>query len=470
MNGKPAAEKSITAQVADYLAGIRYETLPSGVVVALKHLLLDTLGTCLAGNTLGVGCREVVDLALTTRGSPESTILGFGHKVTASMAAFANGAMSHALNYDASGADGGHLGVTALAAPLAVAELVGVVSGKDFLCGMAAGTELTARLASAVAAGKNENPGVLKGQLLGYFGAAASAGRIMKLTPVEMHSALALALMQAAGTMQVVFDGDPPAKAIYGAFPNLGGVISALLSRQGVGAEINVFDGPAGLFQLQYGGNGDPTLLTKKLGDEFWLSKIRFKPWHPSDVIHPFIEAALKLVTSRQLDVKEIGEVRIRGGDHVRTFCEPVEERRIPRNAAAAANSAFFAVAKALANGKITLGDFTPAGLQQDAVRQITDRIMCLIEPGLGRTAIVEVTTVSEERYASEIGQTQAGSGSGMSYDQLREKFLDCAQYAACPVTKEALQRIIDLIENFEYVSDVSILAGQLTLADSQAN
>src|ERR1043166_3228888 len=186
MNGKDTGTgKSITAQVADYLAGIRYETLPPKVVVALKRLLLDTLGTCLAGNTLGVGCREVVDLALTTRGSPESTLLGFGHKVAASMAAFANGAMSHALNYDASGADGGHLGVTALAAPFAVAERVGGVSGKDFLCGMAAGTELTARLASAVAAGKNENPGVLKGQLLGYFCAAASDGRVMKLAPAE---------------------------------------------------------------------------------------------------------------------------------------------------------------------------------------------------------------------------------------------------------------------------------------------
>src|SRR5262249_27745606 len=154
---------------------------------------------------------------------------GFGDKVSAAGAAFANGAMAHALNYDAIGPAGAHLGII-LAAPLAVAELVGGVSGTEFLAALAAGAEVAARLAVAAAGGSDGGPAsrVLEGQLLGYFGAAASAGRVMRLSVSEMQSALGLALMQASGTMQLVLDGDPPAKAIYAAFPNLAGVLSVL--------------------------------------------------------------------------------------------------------------------------------------------------------------------------------------------------------------------------------------------------
>jgi 2-methylcitrate dehydratase PrpD len=107
----------------------------------------------LAANTLGSGCQQVITVVRDAGGAPESTVIGFGDKLPAAMAAFANGAMGHALNYDASGAHGAHLGTIALPAPLAVAEKLGGVSGKEFLAGMAAGAEITARLATAAAVG-----------------------------------------------------------------------------------------------------------------------------------------------------------------------------------------------------------------------------------------------------------------------------------------------------------------------------
>jgi 2-methylcitrate dehydratase PrpD len=73
------------------------------------------------------------------------------------MAAFANGALCHALNYDAVGPEGGHLGVSAVAAPLAAAEKLGGLSGKELLAALAAGAELTARLAIAAARANDSN-------------------------------------------------------------------------------------------------------------------------------------------------------------------------------------------------------------------------------------------------------------------------------------------------------------------------
>src|SRR2546428_5232134 len=129
-----------------------------------------------------------------------------------------------------------------------MAEKRGGVSGREFLASVAVAAELTARLAGALsAAGVDANEKFLEGQLLSYFGAAAGAGRVLRFTPERMHSVLGLALMQAAGTRQVSFEGGE-AKAIYGAYANHGAVLSALLAEQGIGARCAVLEGPAGIY------------------------------------------------------------------------------------------------------------------------------------------------------------------------------------------------------------------------------
>ena len=210
-----------TEALASFAASLRYDDLPATVVEMVKRLVLDTLGVSLAATTLGPGCREAASVMRNRSGVPESTILCHTPKIAAPNAAFVNGALAHALNFDPIGSDVGHVGVVCLAAPLAAAESVGGVSGQTFLAACATACEVTARTTAAVARLRRSTSGkVLAGQLFGYFGAAAGAGRALGLEPAAMRDALGLALMQAAGSMQVVLDGDPPAKAIYGAFPN----------------------------------------------------------------------------------------------------------------------------------------------------------------------------------------------------------------------------------------------------------
>ena len=106
-------------------------------------------------------------------GRPESTIIGAGHKVSAPNAAFANGALVHALNYDPIGTEIGHVGVVCLAAPLAMAEAIGGLPGTEFLTASAVACEISARITAAIArTGRRPSERFLSGQLLSYFGAA----------------------------------------------------------------------------------------------------------------------------------------------------------------------------------------------------------------------------------------------------------------------------------------------------------
>jgi len=459
------AAQNLTGLFAEYAANITYESLPSEVVSVLKRMVLDTLGTTLAANTLGEGVKELVRVVRSAGGSPESTLIGFGEKVPAVMAALANGGMAHSLNYDDSGEAGGHLGATAIPAALAAAERVGGVSGKEFLVALAAGTELMSRFGVAIARAEESEARskVLGTQVFGYFSAAVSAGRVMKLTTQEMHSALGLALMQASGTMQVVLEGDPPAKAIYTAFSNQGGMLSALLSKEGLRADCAAFEGNAGLFNLYYNGKYYHPALHSELGEKFYVLGLRFKPWPTTGVVHPFIEAALQLMDNHNIEIADIDQVLIRGGPHVRRYCEPIALRQEPENGASAANSVFFAVAKALANREVTLADFTPDGLRQQEANQLTKRMIYSIDSALGRSGIVEITTVAGQQYNCRIDKALGHPSKPLSYPRLVEKFLDCAQYAAHRIPKPMMDEIIETIENLEQAPDIGLLPGLLS-------
>jgi 2-methylcitrate dehydratase PrpD len=453
----PSAATGITARIADHLANLTYESLPPAVTATLKHLVLDTLGTTLAAGTLGEGCRELVAVARGAGGAPESTLLGFGPKVPAAQAALVNGGLAHALNYDP-----GHLGLIFPAA-LAAAERVGGVSGREFLAGLAAGVELAARLARARPPARSENAStiVLEGQLFGYFGTAAAASRVLKLNASQMHSALGLALMQAAGTMQVVLEGDPPAKAIYGAFANHGGMLAALLAAQGLGAACSAIDGEAGLYGIFYGDPGAADAVIDGLGEEYELVRMSFKPWPTSGIAHPFIEAALDLATRHNLDPATVEEIQLRGGPQVRHWFEPEDQRKRPQNAAMAANSVYYAVAKALANRRVTLADFTAAGLFQPETLQLMDRMHFTADPELGRSGVVEVVT-DGERIAKRVDTPRGRSANPMTQDQLVEKFRDCARYAATPLPPANLEEVISLVSVLEELPDVSAIPALL--------
>jgi 2-methylcitrate dehydratase PrpD len=441
-----------TARLARFASSLSVEQIPCDVLDLLKRMLLDTLGTTLAANTLGEGCSELVAFARKAGGRPECTLIGFGDKVPASFAALVNGGLAHALNYDVVGA--GHLGLIPIS-PLAAAERAGA-NGKEFLAGIAAGCEITARINLAV---KRPNEEALAGQLLGYFGAAAGAGRVMRLDEGRMNSAFGLALMQTAGARQVsVVGGEPPAKAIYGGFPNHGGMIAALLADEGLGAECDALEGKAGLYALYYDGEFKAEVLSEGLGERWLCTGANFKPWAASGVVNPFIEAALDVVSEHKLTADEIQHVHMRGGTRSRNWIEPAQERKRPANGAAAANSVYFAIAKALTNGAVTLGDFTPEGLRQPAALAFGDRIDHEIEDSLGQSAVLEVTLRSGETITSRVDVPLGCPDKPMSQEHIVSKFLDCANYAAAPIPRDRLDRAIDMVLNLEKVKDVRAL------------
>jgi 2-methylcitrate dehydratase PrpD len=450
--------KGHTRRLAAFSSALAYDDIPRHVLEKVKHLILDTLGAALAATTLGAGCREVAQVMRDIGGQPESTILGFGYKVAAPNAALANGALAHALNYDPIGIETGHVGVICLTAPLAMAEALPGISTRQFLTAVAIASEVTARISAAQSrTGKRSSDKFMAGQLFGYFGAAAGAGHLLGLDADQMHSAFGIALMQTSGSMQVVHGGNPPAKAVYGAFPNNGGLLAALFSKAGLGGECDALEGVAGLYDMFYGGEYREEALGENLGRDFLLTRTSFKPWPTSGIVHPFIEAASK-IAERGVKPSAIKAVHLIGSDHILPWCEPIEERRLPKNTASAGNSVPFAVARALVHGDLLLRDFTSEGMNDEAANVIAARTTYAVEHSL-KGGIVKVSTNDGQEHQIHIETPLGHPTRPVPYERLIAKFSDCCRYSITPLSGERVSQLIALIDNLEN-EDFRMLTG----------
>ncbi|MFN0070785.1 MAG: MmgE/PrpD family protein [Chloroflexota bacterium] len=453
----------VVVPISEFSAGLTYEKLPPDVVATVKRILLDTLGTTLAASTLGVGCPELVRVVQRGGGAPEATLIGIGGKVPAVMAALANGGLSHALNYDdvAGPRGSGHLGVTSVPAALAAAEYRGGVTGREFFSAVAAGNELMARLGLAISLaeeGYSESK-PQPTQMPGCFSATVSSAHILGFTAQQIHSALGHALMQASGGRQPVLEGRP-AKAIYAAYSNQVGVLSALFVEAGLDCDCDVFEGEAGFFKTYYHGRYAREALADGLGTDWQMLDIGFKPWPTTYVAHPFIDAARQLRDELDLNPDDVSDIHIRGGAHARTFCEPEAKRKRPSSPVEGEDSIYFTTAKALANGTVTLADLQPTdqGLRQPEALALTAQMRLTVEEELRRSGIVEVTLLDGRSVSKRVDAPLGHPLNPMPREVLVAKFFDCAQHASLNVPRSQLERVVELIDNLEQLEDVAVI------------
>ncbi len=121
---------------------VRYEDLPAKVVDETKKQVLDYIGVA-AGGYGQAGAKEVRELAVDWGGKPQSTILFDGAKVPAPNAAQANATAVHSLDFDdVHEAAIMHPGVVTISTALAVSELGGPLTGKDFIQAVAVGGDM----------------------------------------------------------------------------------------------------------------------------------------------------------------------------------------------------------------------------------------------------------------------------------------------------------------------------------------
>jgi 2-methylcitrate dehydratase PrpD len=147
------------------------------------------------------------------------------------------------------------------------------------------------------------------------------------------------------------------------------------------------------------------------------------------------------------------------GGEHILRLAEPLEYRRRPPHSAQAKFSIPFTAAVAMAYGDVRLRNYTDAGLQDNKVLAMADRVWVEKDHSTARekeAASVEIRMRDGKVYNKQVLYALGDDRRNpMSQAQIEEKFRECASFSRKPIAKTDVEHLIGLVANIENVSDI---------------
>lgn len=369
-------------RVSDWVFRVRFGDLPQDVVEQTTLRVLDVVGLVLAGlgTPFGRSVREAV-LALNPTGP--SRIFGHGDATTVPGAAFANGALSQALEFDDTHNESiVHMSSPAVAAAFALAEWKRV-SGADLITAVAVGNEISCRVGS-VAPGQFHRRGYHPTGLFATFGATWLAGHMLDLSRAEMNNAAGIAGSFASGLLQCWVDGTQ-SKFLHPGWSAQSGIVAATLGKSGATGPAAVFEGRFGLFASHLQDEGLPRdygRITDGLGDHWESRNASFKPFPVAHVIHPYIDALLRLRAAHGIDPAQVERIICPVAAYiVGIVCEPLAEKRRPRSDSHGRVSLQYTLAEALMLGRIDKNAYRPESLNDPRILSLADRVEVEVDP-----------------------------------------------------------------------------------------
>ncbi|MFC3098334.1 MmgE/PrpD family protein [Alteraurantiacibacter palmitatis] len=455
----------MSEQVAALIAGVDYAALPDAVLRAGKLALLDATGVMLAASGLSPEARAFARMAQGMGGGP-CAILGTRQRAAAPMAALANGALAHALDFeDAFDLAPGHPNGSLVPALIALAQMQGAagdpVDGQRFLAALVAGCEMSCRMGLALRR-KMEEGGWYPPPILAGFGAVAGAAHLLRLNPRQMADAFSLALCSVTMPGEIKYSQRTTIRAIREAFPAQAAVQAVLLAQAGVAGFEEPLEGRAGFYALYAGGQFDPDILLAPPDGAFWIEQLTFKPWPSCRGTHPFIEMALALQAEHGFTVQDIAAIRAGIGPMQVMLAEPHARKAAPEVAIDAKFSVPFCTALALAKGGVGLDSFAPEMLADPAVLALASRVTCHVPDGAenwrGDAGALEIALADGTVLSARRDAARGAPHNPLAEGEVIDKFVACAARAARPLADSPARELARQILSLEKCADAGAL------------
>ena len=439
--------------LAEHVCGIGIADLPTATRAATCNDILDTFG-CLLGGSSAPGIAELARVVGGWGGVQQSQVMLRELRLPAPQAAMLNASMAHALDFDDTLDHGGsiHPGASVLAASLAIADMLGGVSGQRLLLAIALGLDVSCRVALA----STVDRGWHRTAAMGVFGAAAASGKLLGLTVEQMVNALGIAFSQAAGNRQCILDG-ALTKRLQAGQAASSGVLAALLAAEGFTGAHDIFLGRFGFFELYQSGGHDPAKLVEDLGKEFRGDLLSFKPYACGRPQHAILDAAIaarnQLDLGTAVDFAQIADVRVTVAPTIiAEQFKGASHKRRPTQIVEAQFALPYLIAAALVHGRVGITEVADIHNAQvlrvaeqmegiDAGREVDGITLRLRD---GRTAAVTV------------GLPLGSPENRLSIEQREMKFIDCAHNAVRPLPDDAVHATAHAILQLEELQDVS--------------
>jgi 2-methylcitrate dehydratase PrpD len=461
----PGSVSNATISVCDFVSFRPRVTDNAGLTYRSKLYVLDAIAVMLAGMNTAAGnvMRRYVD---RRRPAGECSAVGVSTYVDVELAAFANGVMGHALDFDDFTVDSllGHASTVLVPATLSVAESIGA-SGGDLIDAYVIGCEVACKL------GRCFNPSMFRAgwattSVLGTLGAAMAAGRLMHLDRAELQHALAIACSQSSGIKANV---GTMAKAYHAGHAAANGVRAAMLASLGMDAIPDVLERPDGFADV-FGIPLDARWL-ETLGSPFEVEDPGFslKQFPCCGAIQTAIEAVIELRDS--IAHSEIGDL-LSITSYVPPHAMNVLVYPRPETGLQGKFSMEYCIARAWLNGDVKLSDFTDERVWDERVRSLYRNIEVVVDPSLASDylpsggpvgATVVVTMADGRSWRCEKPRPAWDHGTLPALGDVRKKLTACAEGS---LPSSAVGELTRAVESLDQLEDVRLIGRLLRDAE----
>ena len=434
-----------TTELARFVAGLRYEDLPPRIRERVKDIVLDSIASAIAGRQ-GEETKQIRALAAALGASREATVIG-GEPLSLAGATLLNGYLITAVTVcDVHRPTLCHTTPVVVPPALALAERDGA-DGRAFITAIAAGLETTVRVGlgtkyPAFRARGWHSPGVI-----GPFGGAAAAGKLLRLDAERQRHALGLAGSQSAGTFA---QWGTPAIKFHQSRGALSGLLAALLAEQGFTASAEILAHKDGGIFSAYSDGGAPEAVTAALGERWQLEQIALRLWPAASSIQTVITSLLALMRAHDLTPARIASVRVGLSKTVYDMhgTLPWDDKF------KALLSTPYVTAIVLHDQRCWLEQFERERYQDPVVGAFArERVKVEIDPRVeGTGAAVDVRTVDGQVHSDRRAAPKGDPTDPLTRAEIEEK-LRTASAAFLP--REAVERIISMVSGLEQIRDV---------------
>ncbi len=359
----------VTQQLVEFAVNTGYEDLPEDVIEVIRLAHTNILGTCLGGYQTRIGKLHVDIAKEFGGGQAQATLIGDGSRVSVPFAAYANGNLGFALDYEDMIYYILHPGYITIAAALAVGEHVGA-SGRDVIAAVALGFEVAGRIGVAMQP-TAERGSQVWGEQYHPFAAAVTAGKLLGLNAEQMNVAFGVAGTYASVPsvfkyFGVVAESRPMREVKLGwGWQAMAGVMAAISAQKGFRGGHGILDGERGFWIMAGSDRCDFPRMVEGLGEQ-WVTRDTEYKIHPSiGWNHSAFHATRLLVEEHDIDAADVT------GVHITSFMSNQIDDTSPAGPVDAMFSLPYTVCSTILREPLTPELYSDAKLQDPAIRRL---------------------------------------------------------------------------------------------------
>lgn len=445
-----ATTETISAKMARWAAGLRYEDISSEAIHQAKRYLLDSVG-CAFGGYLQEDCEIALEVLGECAGTGDCTVMGSGAKMDPVSATLANALMVRVMDYNDIywQQDPSHPS-DIIPAAMAACERQDL-DARDLLMGIVLGHEFEMRLCEAALPGIRERG--WHHATLTAFAAPIVAARLLGLDADAIQHAIGISASRQASFGAVTAGKLTMMKNTVDPMATQSGMLAALLAEKGYTGPEHVIEGKEGIVHC-LGPDWNLDVLTEGLGESWRIELCGMKAFPTEALTHAPISATLDIVHQNDLAPEAIETVHIRSlARAADILADP--SKYDPQSKETADHSLPYVIAAAIADRNVTPAQFTPAKIQDPTIRAQLNKVKVTADPEIEavfpklQRVVVTIKTTDGREFIEKLDYPKGDPRNPLTDAEVEAKFDALAEPIMSDVGRKRVKETIWMLDDF---------------------